>query len=141
MTYERFLKVILSLQKEEKVVSMLQKSGIDVIEFVDPYHGIISELIKEIYGEDGYDWWSWYCYENDFGTKGLEAKDEEGNPICYSHETLWEYLEKNRTKKVLQYVNKIDDILASYEDWMHDENAQECLKARKYLMEIKKHIT
>jgi hypothetical protein len=43
-------------------------------------------------------------------------------------------------KKVLEYINKIDDILASYEDWMHGENAEECMKARKYLTEIIKHI-
>jgi hypothetical protein len=140
MTYERFLKVILSLQKEHRVTQILYDNGMHVINFVDPYHRIISELIKEFYGEDGHDWWSWYCYENDFGTKQLEAKDEEGNQICYSHETLWEYLEKNRVKKVLKYINKIDDILASYEDWMHGENAEECMKARKYLTEIIKHI-
>ena len=93
MIYERFLKVILSLQKEQRVIQALYDNGMDVINFVDRYHKIISELIKEIYGKDGYEWWSWYCYENDFGTKQLEAKDAEGNQICYSHETLHEYLE------------------------------------------------
>lgn len=43
-------------------------------------------------------------------------------------------------KKVLEYINKIDDILASYEDWMHGENAEECMKARKYLQEIEKRL-
>ena len=93
MTYERFLKVILSLQKEERTIRTLYKNGVDLVNFVEPYHTIINELIKEIYGEGGYEWFSWYCYDNEFGQKGLEALDQDGNPICYSHESLWKYLE------------------------------------------------
>jgi hypothetical protein len=94
MTYENFLKVILQLQKQDRIIDNLYKNNVDLIEFVDPYHVIISTLIEEIYGEEGIDWFSWFCYENDFGTKGLEAWDENKNPICYSHETLWQYLEE-----------------------------------------------
>lgn len=100
MTYERFLKVTLSIKKQDEVISDLYKQKVDLIDFVDPYHMIISELIQEIYGEEGYDWWSWFCYENDFGQKGLEAFDVDKNPICYSFESLWEFLEnmkKNNT--------------------------------------------
>jgi hypothetical protein len=95
MTYESFLKVILQLQKQDRVISELYKHKVDLLDFVDPYHNIITELIKSIYGEKGYDWFSWFCYENDFGQKGYEAWDENKNRICYSHESLWEYLEKN----------------------------------------------
>ena len=94
MTYERFLKVLLSLQKEDRTIKALYDNGVDLINFVDPYHEIINELIKEIYGEGGYDWFSWYIYENEFGQKGLEAWDSDRNLICYSHESLWKYLEK-----------------------------------------------
>ena len=93
MTYERFLKVTLSIKKQDEIISDLYKQKVDLIDFVDPYHVIILELIQEIYGEEGYDWWSWFCYENDFGQKGLEAFDENKNPICYSFESLWEFLE------------------------------------------------
>jgi hypothetical protein len=120
MTYERFLTVLLGTQKQDKVIDNLYKNGVDLMDFVDPYCGIINELIKEVYGEDGYQWFSWYCYESNFGQKDWSttplykikedgtseliheegearfgAYDEEGNPICYSHESLWEYLEKN----------------------------------------------
>ena len=95
MEYSRFLKVTLALQKENRVVNSLYNNGLDIINFLDPYHMIISELIKEIYGDEGHDWWFWFCYENDFGQGGLEAKDKNGNLICYSHESLWEFLEKN----------------------------------------------
>lgn len=118
MKYERFLKVLLLLQKENKTNRTLYDNGVDLINFVDPYHKIINELIIEIYGEDGYQWFSWYCNENEFGEKDWStlplykenedgttekikedgevrfgAYDDEGNPICYSHESLWEYLE------------------------------------------------
>ena len=93
MTYENFLKVTLQLQKQDKIINNLYKNNVDLLEFVDPYHHIIAELIKEIYGEEGYDWFCWFCFENEYGTKGLEAWDADKNPICYSHESLWEYLE------------------------------------------------
>ena len=96
MTYENFLKVTLQLQKQDRVISDLYKHNVNLIEFVDPYHQVTSILIKEVYGEEGYGWWSWFCYENDFGQKGLEAWDENKNPICYSVESLWEYLEQLR---------------------------------------------
>jgi hypothetical protein len=120
MTYENFLRVILQQQKSDRVIDEAHKLNIDLIDFVDPYHTIISVLIKEIYGEEGYDWYSWFCYESEYGQKDwsispcykkndkgemeliheeVEARfgayDEHGNPICYSHESLWEYLEEN----------------------------------------------
>ena len=102
MEYGDFLKVILGLQQESRVVSDLYDKRVDLIEFVDPYHSIISTLIKSIYGEKGLDWFQWFCHENDYGQKswvGLDgeptngATDENGEPICYSFESLWEFLE------------------------------------------------
>jgi len=123
MTYETFLKLTLGLQKQERIIDNLYKNKIDLNEFIDPYHGLITLLIKEIYGEEGVDWFSWFCYENDYGTKDWSktavyekkedgtmeivkeagevrwgATDENGNPICYSFESLWEFLESLRTK-------------------------------------------
>ena len=98
MTYETFLKITLELQRQERIVDDLYKNKIDLLEFIDPYHGLIHLLIKEIYGEEGVDWWSWFCYENDYGQKGLEAWDENKNRICYSLESLWEFLEELRLK-------------------------------------------
>lgn len=100
MTYERFLKVLLSLQKEDRVIKEAYKLGVDMINFVDPYHGIINELIAECYGEDGYEWFSWYCYENDFGQRGLEAWDSDKNLICYDHKSLWEKMEEGKPYQI-----------------------------------------
>jgi hypothetical protein len=124
MTYERFLKITLGVKKEGERLKKLYDMGLDLIEFSDPYHSIIAELIKEVYGDEGYEWWSWFCLESDFGEKDWSqgityktkkdgtseivhkngevrwgAHDKEGNPICYSFESTWEYLEKNYTKK------------------------------------------
>ncbi len=135
MTYERFLKIILGLQKEDRTINNLYDNGVDLINFVDPYHTIINELIKEVYGEDGYQWFSWFCYESEFGQKDWStqplykekddgtyeevldkgdvrfgAYDKNGNPICYSHESLWEYLEKNcKTYVVKRHKKKLDE--------------------------------
>jgi hypothetical protein len=107
MTYENFLKIILKQEVLDEQINLAYKLKIDLIEFVDGYHQIISILIKEIYGEDGYEWYSWFCYESDYGRKDWSSKngeiqyiatDENGNPICYSFESLWEYLEKNHLK-------------------------------------------
>ena len=95
MTYERFLKIITEIEKQDKLVSALYDLKVDLIDWTDPYSSIIGELIKEIYGEEGYDWFGWFCYETDFGSKEVGAWDENKNPICYDVKSLWEYLEKN----------------------------------------------
>jgi hypothetical protein len=93
MIYEDFSKIVSELQKQEQVIDELHKLNVGLIEFVDPYHSIITTLINEVYGEEGADWFFWFCYENNFGTKGLEAWDTDKNPICYSVKSLWEYIE------------------------------------------------
>ena len=123
MKYDRFLKVVLGLQKEDRVIKQAYDIGVDMINFVDPYHKIINELITEVYGEEGYDWFSWFCFESEFGQKDWSkgdsykqnpdgtstlihkdgevrfgAYDDKGNPICYSVRSLWEYLEENYNK-------------------------------------------
>jgi hypothetical protein len=123
MKYEKFLKVILHQQKMEKKVEKAYDLNIDLIEFVDGYETIMSTLIEEIYGEGGLEWYSWFCYESDYGRRDWSEKDsykidddgkmviehkagekrygatdEDGNPICYSIESLWEYLEANHSK-------------------------------------------
>ena len=94
MTYERFLKIITEIEKQDKLVSALYDLKVDLIDWTDPYSSIIGELIKEIYGEEGYDWFSWFCYERDFGSKEIGAWDKNGEPICYDVKSLWEYMEK-----------------------------------------------
>jgi hypothetical protein len=99
MTYERFLKITMQLKQQDELLSELYTKQIDLVDFVDPYNAVITELIKEVYGDEGYDWWSWFCYENEYGSRGFEAWDENKNLICQSFESLWEYLEKIKPEK------------------------------------------
>jgi len=96
MTYETFMKINERIKEQHEAIFDLSQKNIDLIEFVDPYHHIISDLIKEVYGNEGCDWWYWFIYDNDFGTGNLTANDENGNSICYDYQSLWEYLEKMR---------------------------------------------
>ena len=86
-----------AMQAQDDVVSELYKVKVDLMDFVDPYHILIANLLTEIYGPIGYDWFSWFCYENDFGKGKLEAWDETKKPICYNLKSLWEYLETLKT--------------------------------------------
>ena len=107
MTYEKFLNITLNLQKHMDQSRQLYKYGIDLIEITDPLLMIIDKLIEEVYGENGAEWFGWFCWESDFGrnvpkreddTTGVRAWDENGNPICFSHESTWKYLEENHKK-------------------------------------------
>jgi len=125
MTYDRFLRIIMGLKRQDEVLHELYEKKVDLLDFADPYQQAITELIKEVYGEEGYDWWSWFCYESDYGTKDWSNKpvyttnqegnielipnsqkprwgaiDENGEPICYSFESTWNFLEEIRKKRL-----------------------------------------
>ena len=96
MKLEKFIEIVDLLKKQTEVTNQLYKLNVDLVDFADPYERIIILLIKEIYGDEGYDWFSWFCYECEFGEKyshdnpGAWGKD---GPICYDLESLWSHLE------------------------------------------------
>jgi len=97
--FEDFISVYRkALEKSEKLYAL----GIDLIDYADEYHNMISKLFKELYGSEGYDWFSWFCLESDFGKKeydgGYGAFDADGKPICYDIKSLWELLEEIKEK-------------------------------------------
>jgi hypothetical protein len=94
MTYENFSSVIQTLESESEKIRRLHREGISLIDFMDPYYKVITLLLKEIYTPDGVEWFEWYCYDNDFGRKDLQAWDERGNKICYDIKSLWEHIEE-----------------------------------------------
>ena len=100
MELEKFKKIIETLRDASDLTDQLYKLKVDLIDFTDPYHGIIYQLMQEVYDENGVDWWSWFCYEKDFGRGEVEAWDKDGNKICYDIESLHSMLEKEykRTK-------------------------------------------
>jgi hypothetical protein len=86
-----------------------------------PFDLMLEASIESHYGKDGWEWVSWFIYESDYAQKDFSstptyvmnedgtgslvessmygATDENGNPICYSFESLWEYLEKEHKHK------------------------------------------
>jgi hypothetical protein len=97
MKLETLTKIIETLKNQSEVVNQLYRLNVDLVEFTDPYESVITILIKEIYGQEGYDWFSWFCYDCDFGNKYSKedpgAWDRDDNPICYDIESLWNCLE------------------------------------------------
>jgi len=123
MELRNFEILIASLQEQHRRVDIAYNLKIDVVEFSEPLHRAVDLLVKEIYGEEGYSWFSWFCYDSDYGnrdwsklpcfTSGPNGKiipankksttkygafDASGNPICYSVKTTWEFLENNFSK-------------------------------------------
>jgi hypothetical protein len=125
MEYKEFSEIIDRLKEYDSSVQKAHKVGVDLYDFADGLHRVISILIKDVYGEEGADWFSWFCYESEYGEKDWNkgnldtyetidgkmvkvkkskkkkygATDENGKPIFYSVKSTWEYLEENyRTK-------------------------------------------
>jgi hypothetical protein len=128
MEYKIFLEAVTEYRKGLNMISDLYSIGFDLMEGQYKISEILDSqfkcFIKSHYDEEGVDWVSWFIFENEFGEKdwskyktlnrskddifrsisgGKEekfgARDAEGNPIFYSIESTWEYLEKyNRLK-------------------------------------------
>lgn len=124
MEYNSFLTLIMTYKKVSEEISELYDIGVDLLEgkykILEKVGDILNEAMKISYGEKGLDWVSWFIFENDYGQKDWStaplysedgklikeagearygAHDENGNPICYSYESLWEYLEANHKSK------------------------------------------
>lgn len=124
MEYKIFLEGITEYRKGLEMISDLYSVGFDFMEGKYKISGIFDSqfdcFLKSHYDKEGVDWINWFIFENDFGEKdwskykkmnkkpedifksinGEEedthgAKDEHGNPIFYSIESSWEYLEKH----------------------------------------------
>jgi len=122
MEYKKFQKMVDLLKTHEKKVHQAYDLKIDMIDFFDDLQNVISILLEESYGKEGLDWFDWFRFESDYGRKkwggvpvyearedgkiveikGRDSKygayDENGNPICYSVKSTWEFLESNHGK-------------------------------------------
>lgn len=125
MDYKKFTKIVDSLKAHEKRNAAAVDLKIDLIDYCDDLHTVIDILLEEAYGKDGADWFNWFRFESDYGRKEWKdvpvyeknkegklvqvkdtnkknkktgAWDENGEPICYSVKSTWEFLEKNYSK-------------------------------------------
>ena len=125
MKYEIFLRLIMTYKKAEENATKYYEFGIDLYEGKCPIAPYLYDLMitgfESTYNETGIDWISWFIFENQYGHKawgdgitmkemedgtakevesdGFGAHDEDGKPIAYSYESLWELLEKNHKLK------------------------------------------
>ena len=128
MTYPHFIQILLAYKKFWEDISSLYDLGFDLMEgkynLTHPFDLMLEASIESHYGKDGMDWVSWFIHESDYGQRDWSqsdtyetkedgtselvykkgevrfgAHDENGNPICYSYESLWEYLEKEHKQK------------------------------------------
>jgi hypothetical protein len=99
MEYSEFLAIGLRLQKLQRRTQALYKLDLDLINFENDYWEVFDLLLRQAFTEEQYEWVSWFIHENDFGQKGMEARDEHGNLICQSWESLWEYLNRENDSK------------------------------------------
>lgn len=111
MKYKDFLTLIMTNKKLGEDLSELHDIGFDFFEGKYQIMGHIERIVNTAFGthydEDGVEWINWFMYESDYGQKDWSkyddsesksiygARDKDGNPICYSYETLWEYVEAN----------------------------------------------
>lgn len=93
MEYEKFEKIILSLQKSSDQVDLLYRNGIDITEVLDPLHSIIEDLLGLVFNDNGQDWIEWFIYEKEFGRReDMKAWDEKQNEIAYDIKSLYQLL-------------------------------------------------
>ena len=123
MKCEEFRKIIETYRNGMTMISELYDLGFDLMEGKFKLSEILDKQfhtsLELVYDEIGIGWIDWFVYESEYGTKdyskiptyitndkgikvldelksdGYGAHDINGEPICYSIESLWEYIEKN----------------------------------------------
>lgn len=122
MEYEDFLGILMPYKKLMEDFRELYSMGFNFMdgkyELENNVAKIFDAVLNSHFTEEGADWINWFVYENDWGEKDWSiykvfnsqgeltdrdpmeaygAKDENGNPICYSFESTWDMV-KNHLK-------------------------------------------
>ncbi len=109
MEFTKFLEILETNRRLEEDLLELSDIGFDffdgkykLIKYIDH---IIYVSLNSHYDEEGIEWVYWFIYDSEYGQKdwggekSYGAFDKDNNPICYSYESLWNYLEKNHKLK------------------------------------------
>jgi hypothetical protein len=103
MKLEVFTEILNRLRKQSDKQDVLYELDIDLINFSDNYTSVINILLEVYYGKDGADWIGWYLWERDpLGTID-QATTNDGLPICYDIQSLWEEVEQCRLDNTKEY--------------------------------------
>ena len=90
MSYETFEKLIKQLEMFRDRSSKLYNLGVNLMDFEEPYHESFTMMLTEIFGNEGYDWISWYLFERQSHSgEILKAWDKDDNEICFDIPSLW----------------------------------------------------
>jgi len=102
MTYEQFVSILTNYKRYNEIISEAYDVGFDLYEgkfsIVSQMEQIVETCFLSHYTEEGWEWISWFTFENQYGQGGLEARDENGNLIFQSYRGAYEELEKNYKK-------------------------------------------
>jgi hypothetical protein len=97
MKLEVFKEIVEKLKNRAQKERDAYSAGIDLFEFTNDFHSVISILIGTYYGRDGLETFDWWCYEKEWGSRAdLTMTDQDGNLLCQTLDDLHDYLEKNR---------------------------------------------
>ena len=104
MTFAKFERLTSMMVNQSTTMDHAYKLKIDLLDFVDDYSTLISELWSVILTNEGVDWFSWFMYEKNYisdgiGNSKLTAYDD-GKEICEDLPKLYEYLVNNSYFKI-----------------------------------------
>jgi hypothetical protein len=97
MNKEVFKDILTRIKKNEDTINLLHPY-VDLTNVTDEYEQLISTLLNCYFGEEGYEWISWFLYEKR-GREDMNAWDKDGNEICRNEDELWELCERERMTK------------------------------------------
>ena len=96
MNYKNFKSIIENLEKIRERSHSIYILGIDLTNYEEFYHNIITIFLDSIFNKEGKDWIDWYLYERvGFTNKVKLATDKDGKEICYDIPSLWEEVKNN----------------------------------------------
>ena len=97
MNKQVFKDILEQMKKNDDTINILYPY-VDLTNVTDGYDKLISTLFTCYFGEEGYDWISWFLYEKN-GREDMQAWDKDGNEICRNEDELWELCEEARMTK------------------------------------------
>ena len=97
MSFKEFKIIIDNLENVRERSHSAHLLGLDLMEYDEPYHTVISTLLGTVFNQEGKGWVDWYLYERPgFNGRPNLATDENGNEICHNIESLWDTVKPYR---------------------------------------------
>lgn len=97
MNFQQFKIVIEALENLRERSHSAYQLGIDLLNYDEQYHTVISTLLDSVFTDEGKGWIDWYLYERiGFKRDTLQATDENGKEICHNLESLWDTVKPHR---------------------------------------------